>query len=183
MYHVGLPASWKHVVTQISLLEMCSACVSHFPSTFQLEPCIEKPYAIIFATSPGAQRACTFFSNLWSPHWLHDHVVHQKKKLMKNGRPVKKNGKCVWLLPKYTRKFVHTVPNTNRKITCMGGTQIIDRFWRHLRSFLRNRAFAVGSNSLAIRVKSAQWTYWHRNESMWKATGHLLRKQHNPITA
>ena len=67
LYHVGLPASWKHVVTQISLFEMCSACVSHFPSTFQLEPCIEKPYAIIFATSPGAHRACIFFSNLWAP--------------------------------------------------------------------------------------------------------------------
>ena len=30
---------------------------------------------------------------------LHDHVVHKKKKLMKNGRQVKKNGRPVWLKP------------------------------------------------------------------------------------
>ncbi|CAK0828144.1 unnamed protein product, partial [Prorocentrum cordatum] len=78
---------------------------------------------------------------------LHDHVVHQRKRLMKNGMPVKKNGR-----------------------------QIIDRFWQHLRGFIKARKSSVGSVSLNARVPSAQWAYWHANEDLWLETGKMFSR-------
>ena len=104
---------------------------------------------------------------------LHDHVVHQKKRLMKNGRPVKVHGKTVWKKPCYAMKFTHALPN-GRKIVRKGGTQIIDRFWSHLRTFMRNRSTSVGSAAIKARIRSAQWDYWHRDADAWLATGEML---------
>ena len=108
---------------------------------------------------------------------LHDHVVHQTKKQMKNGKPVKKHGRYVWIRPKFTKTFVHKLPS-NESVKCKGGTQIIDRFWQHLRSFLKYRSLNVGSQAFATRVKSAQWAYWHRTDDLWKATGAMIKKLH-----
>ena len=90
---------------------------------------------------------------------LHDHVVHQKKQLVNNGKVVKKKGKVVWVRPQYTKVFSHTLPN-GRKLKCKGDTQIIDRFWRFLRAFFIGRNSRVGSAALNARVRSAQWAYW-----------------------
>ncbi|CAE8680848.1 unnamed protein product [Polarella glacialis] len=106
---------------------------------------------------------------------LHDHVVHMKKKLVVNGKVVKKNGLCVWIKPKYTKKFIHTLPS-GKKITRMGGTQIIDRFWSHLRGFMKSRQVKVGSAKTSVRTRSAQWDYWRRGEDLWLETGKMLKR-------
>ena len=105
----------------------------------------------------------------------HDHVVHQKKRLMKNGKVVKKCGKAVWIKPSYTKTFTHKA-QSGKAVMCKGGTQVIDRLWQHLRSYLKHRAYAVHSRSMAIRIRSAQWAYWHRNDDLWMETGNILRR-------
>ena len=42
------------------------------------------------------------------------------------------NGVTTWVKPKYTRVVTHTLPS-GEKVTVKAGTQIIDRFWSHLR--------------------------------------------------
>ncbi|CAK0830442.1 unnamed protein product [Prorocentrum cordatum] len=106
---------------------------------------------------------------------LHDHVVHQRKRLVKNGKPVKKNGRQVWVKPTYAKKFQHKLPG-GRVLKCKGGTQIIDRFWQHLRGFIKTRKSSVGSVSLNARVRSAQWAYWHANEDLWLETGKMFSR-------
>ena len=103
----------------------------------------------------------------------HDHVVHKKRQLMKNGKPVKRHGKTVWLNSQYTKTFTHKT-QTGRKIMCKGGTQIIDRFWQHIRRYLKCRSHPVGSAAMATRIRSAQWAYWHRGDDLWLETGQML---------
>ncbi|CAK9043074.1 Uncharacterized protein SCF082_LOCUS24686 [Durusdinium trenchii] len=38
------------------------------------------------------------------------------------------------------------------------------------------RGKAVGSAILARKVRAAQWTYWHRTQNLWAATGHMLEE-------
>lgn len=106
---------------------------------------------------------------------VHDHVVHKKTKLKVNGKFVKKDGKFVWIKPAYVQVFKHKVAG-GRTITCKGGTQIIDRFWRSLRSFLLCRKGKVGSQELRRRIRSAQWAYWHAGKDQWLETGRMLQR-------
>ena len=105
----------------------------------------------------------------------HDHVVHKTRKLVRNGKPVKKNGRFVWIKPQYTKTFTHTAASS-KKFKCKGGTQVIDCFWRHLHGYLKHRSFAVRSLQFATRVRSAQWAYWHRHDDLWLETGKMLRR-------
>ncbi|CAE8603513.1 unnamed protein product, partial [Polarella glacialis] len=106
---------------------------------------------------------------------LHDHVVHMNKKLVMNVKVVKKNGRCVWIKPKYTKKFTRLLPS-GKKIIRMGGAQIIDRFWSHLRGSMKSRQVKVGSAQTSVRIRSAQWDYWHRDEDLWVETGKMLKR-------
>ena len=109
------------------------------------------------------------------PGMLHDHVVHQKKKLTdKDGKSVKRDGKHVWIQPKYTRTLTHVIPGTKKKLHCVGGTQVIDRFWQHLKSYTKCRAGRVGSMMLRDRIRSAQWAHWYRMRDLWAKTGEML---------
>ena len=105
----------------------------------------------------------------------HDHVVHMKKKLKVNGKFVKRDGKFVWIKPHYTKIITHTLEN-GVTLTVKGGTQIIDRFWRSLREFLRGRKGRVGSMMLRRRIRSAQWDHWQQNKCRWGMTGVMLRE-------
>lgn len=100
------------------------------------------------------------------PGVLHTWVVHKKKR-------IKIAGRWTWVRPNYVKLFTHTLPDGS-KLTVKGGTQIIDRFWSHLRSHLGHRNRRPGSASLARRIRSAQWTYWHRGEDLWLKTGEML---------
>ena len=93
---------------------------------------------------------------------------------MRNGRPVKKDGKNVWVKPKYVKMYKHTMKD-GTKVVVKCGTQIIDRFWRSVRSYLKCRSFAVGSRRMAARVRACQWSYWNKNQDIWKMTGELLQ--------
>ncbi|CAE8593499.1 unnamed protein product [Polarella glacialis] len=98
-----------------------------------------------------------------------------KKKLAVNGKVVKKNGQCVWIRPKYTKKFTRELP-AGKKIIRMGGAQIIDRFWSHLRGFMEFRQVKVGSAQTSVRTRSAQWDYWRRDQDLWVETGKRLKR-------
>ena len=110
------------------------------------------------------------------PGVIHDAVIHQTKKLVgKDGKPVKKNGRFVWVKPKYAKVFKHKLPG-GKTVKVVGGTQIIDRFWRTLREHLKNRPKVVGSATLRRRVRSCQWAFWQRGQDPWAATGAMLRE-------
>ena len=57
---------------------------------------------------------------------LHDNVVHKKKK-------VTVKGKTAWVKPHYTRICSHALPD-GQTTKVVAGTQIIDRFWQHVRT-------------------------------------------------
>ena len=98
------------------------------------------------------------------PGVVHDYVVH---KLKKNKRGTK-------MRAKYVQLFWHKIEG--KTIYTKGGTQIIDRCWRHIREHVGSRSSATsGEERLDARVRSAQWTYWHRNQDHWLETGKMLR--------
>ena len=98
---------------------------------------------------------------------LHDNVVHKKKKVIVKGKPV-------WVKPHYTKMWKHRLPD-GKSVTVKAGTQIIDRFWGHLRTYLKHAPRKVGSMALARKIRAAQWTYWHRTQNFWIATGQMLQ--------
>ena len=102
------------------------------------------------------------------PGVAHYNVVHKKKKIMVDGKPT-------WVRPHYTKVFKHKLPS-GKTIQVKSGTQIIDRFWGHLRAYLKHAPRKVGSISLLRKVRAAQWTYWHRGTNLWTATGRMLAK-------
>ena len=102
------------------------------------------------------------------PGVLHDNVVHNKKKVTVKGTQV-------WVNPKYTKEWTHQLPN-GKKLKVKAGTQLIDRFWGHLRAYLKHAPRKVGSSTLAAKVRAAQWTYWHRTQNLWTATGQTLKE-------
>ena len=107
---------------------------------------------------------------------LHDHVVHKVQRLKKDGQFVKTpQGKNIWLRPRFAKEFAHKLAS-GRIVKVMGGTQIIDRFWRHLRAYSVGRSAPVGSKALRVRVRSAQWAYWHRGQDLWLETGRMLQR-------
>ena len=100
------------------------------------------------------------------PGVLHDNVVHKKKK-------IQVNGKNVWVRPHYTKICSHTLPS-GKKLKVKSGTQIIDRIWGHIRSYLKYTPRNVGSKDLERKIRSAQWTHWHKDCNQWEATGSMV---------
>ncbi|CAK0830227.1 unnamed protein product, partial [Prorocentrum cordatum] len=88
------------------------------------------------------------------PKVLHDNVVHMKKK-------VTLRGVARWIKPKYSEVVAHRLP-TGEQMYTKSGTQIIDRFWSHLRKHLQSRTHRVGTLAATRRIRSAQWTYWNK---------------------
>ena len=86
---------------------------------------------------------------------------------------MKKDGKPVWVKPKYTKVFQHKLPN-GKKLLVKGGTQIVDRLWQFIRQYNRHRSARVGSPALRTRIRSAQWAYWMRGSDLWLKTGEML---------
>ena len=105
------------------------------------------------------------------PAVIHDNVVHAKKRCLVGG-------KVVWIKPCFTKVVTHTLPD-GKTLRVKAGTQIVDRFWRHLRSFLEGNSLKVNSAVIRARVRSAQWVYWYRNEDLWAHTGKLLKGLHS----
>lgn len=83
-------------------------------------------------------------------------------------------GKATWVKPRYTKIWTHILPN-GRKLKVKAGTQIIDRFWGHLRTYLKHAARKVGSSTLTRKIKAAQWTYWYGRQHAWMATASMLK--------
>ena len=127
------------------------------------------------------------------PDVLHCNVVHQKKKIQINGKAVfsKANmihslvchalemscGKCTGKVGQaalHHKVYDLNLPDGSR-LKVKSGTQIIDRFWGHLRNYLKNSGRIPGSAALTRKVRAAQFTYWHRSHNMWQATGTMLR--------
>lgn len=104
------------------------------------------------------------------PGVIHDRVIHMKKKTTVKG-------KVVWVSPKYVQLFTHTLPG-GKKIRVKGGTQIIDRFWSQLRTYMGKSPGKPGSVALRRRVRSAQWAYWNKGADHWLKTGEMLQALH-----
>ena len=83
-------------------------------------------------------------------------------------------GQTVWVIPKYSEIKKHILPD-GQNLFVKTGTQIIDRFWSHLRTHLGRRAHKVNNRSMWRRVRSAQWTYWEKGQDLWVRTGEMLR--------
>ena len=108
------------------------------------------------------------------PGMLHDHVIHKKKKMKtRDGRLVRRDGKPVWIKPRYTNIFHHKIAN-GKTLTVVGGTQIIDRAWAFLRDRLRHKYGKPRSEQVQKYVRAAQWCYWNRDEDLWIKTGEML---------
>ena len=60
----------------------------------------------------------------------HDNVVHKRKK-------VQVRGKTMWIKPHYTKVCSHKLPD-GKVLKVKAGTQIVDRFWGHLRSYVKH---------------------------------------------
>ena len=72
-----------------------------------------------------------------------------------------------WVKPHYTKVYTIKLPD-RRRLRVKSGTQVIDRFWGTLRSFLKNSSRVPGSRQLVRKIRSA------RNSNMWKATGRMI---------
>ena len=101
------------------------------------------------------------------PGVIHDNVVHKKKKICVNG-------KQRWVRPHYMKSFTHVLPN-GKKIRVKAGTQVIDQFWGHVRAYLKHSPRQVGSCKLRRKIRAAQWTYWHKGNNFWSATGKMVQ--------
>ena len=97
------------------------------------------------------------------PGVMHTWVVHKKKR-------VKIGGKWRGIKPKFVKLHTHYLPPKGRKLVVKAGTQIIDRFWSHLRTHLGTGPRKPGTVSLRRRIRSAQWTYWYRGHDLWEKT-------------
>ena len=102
------------------------------------------------------------------PGVLHDNIVHKKKRIMVAG-------KATWVKPRYTKKWTHTLPG-GKKLHVRAGTQIIDRFWGHLRTYLKHAPRKVGSATLMRKIRAAQWTYWYSKKNAWTSTATMVRE-------
>ena len=101
------------------------------------------------------------------PGVIHDRVVHCKKR-------VRKNGKLVWLQPKYVTLVKHVVPKTKRKLTVKSGTQVVDRCWRFLKDRVQiNQHCRAGSKLLRAKLRAAQYEYWYKNCDLWVKCGEI----------
>ena len=62
------------------------------------------------------------------------------------------------------------------KLYVKTGTQVMDRFWRHLREHLGSMKKKPGSARLRRRIRSAQFTYWYKGQDLWLKTGDMLEE-------
>lgn len=101
------------------------------------------------------------------PGVIHDNVVHKKKKTLIKG-------KYVWVKPRYARVVKHPLLE-GCELSVTVGTQVIDRAWRHIRSYLTGRVAKPGPKVLRQRIRSAQWAYWNRDQDLWLQTGNMFQ--------
>ena len=99
---------------------------------------------------------------------VHDRVVHKKTK-------AEIRGKTVWVQPKYVEMKTHKLPG-GKTLKVKTGTQVIDRAWRFIKDRLKNCSAMPGSRTLAVKIRSAQWSYWHRDDDQWTAAGEMLQR-------
>ena len=98
---------------------------------------------------------------------VHDSVVHQKKR-------IKKQGKWVWTKPSFVKVKTHNLPG-GKKVTVKCGTQHIDRCWKFIKERLaKGPNVRAGSATIYRKIRSAQYEYWHRGDDMWVCTGQLV---------
>ena len=98
------------------------------------------------------------------PGIMHDYVVHKPKKRI-GGKPMR---------AKYVQFFSHQMDGN--VVYTKGGTQIIDRCWRHIREHVGTRSSSSsGIRLFEARVRSAQWMYWKRGQDLWMETGQMLK--------
>ena len=102
------------------------------------------------------------------PGVAHYNVIHKKKKILQGG-------KYIWVKPHYTKVYKHKLP-CGKSVQVKSGTQIIDRFWQHLRAYLKYASRKVASPVLIRKIRAAQWTYWHKNQDGWTALANMLRE-------
>ena len=76
--------------------------------------------------------------------------------------------------PHFTKVFNLKVPGGG-KLRVKSGTQIIDRFWGHVRAHAKYAPRVPGNQVLRRKIRSAQFTYWHKNQNAWKATAKMLQ--------
>ena len=79
----------------------------------------------------------------------------------------------MWVRPKYVKVVQHNIPGTKKKVWVKAGTQIIDRFWQHLRSHLKHIGRIPGNKAMTRKIRTAQWTYWMKGKDLWAETGKM----------
>ena len=95
---------------------------------------------------------------------VHDYVVHKLRK-SKNGKKMR---------ARYVQLFAHQIDG--KTVYTKGGTQIIDRCWRHIRKHIGTRSASVsGAMLYNARVRSAQWCFWHMGQDLWAKTGEMFK--------
>ncbi|CAE7406455.1 unnamed protein product [Symbiodinium sp. CCMP2456] len=102
------------------------------------------------------------------PGLLHANVVHKKKRVMLKGQ-------VRWIKPHFTKVYDLKLPEGG-KLRVKSGTQIIDRFWGHVRSYIRRAPRKPGNPVLRRKLRAAQFTYWNKGRNAWKAVGDMLLK-------
>ncbi len=65
----------------------------------------------------------------------------------------------------------------HKKVKVKAGTQVIDRRWRHIKSFLEGRSNKVGSIFLKKHVRFAQWVYRNRDKDLWAECARVVSSQ------
>eukprot|EP00972_Heterocapsa_arctica_P057142 8431848-Heterocapsa_arctica.AAC.1 len=77
--------------------------------------------------------------------------------------------------PKYVETKTHKLPD-GKSLKVKTGTQVIDRAWRFIKDRLVNCSAMPGSRDLMVKIRAAQWSYWHRNDDMWAAAGEMIQR-------
>ncbi|CAK0840716.1 unnamed protein product [Prorocentrum cordatum] len=102
------------------------------------------------------------------PGVLHDDVARVKKK-------VAKQGSTIWIQSKFSNMVNHEFPS-GETVRVKSGTQIMNRFWSHLRTHFGKRTRRVDTIAMRRRVRSAQWTHWNKGRDLWARTGDMLQE-------
>ena len=97
-----------------------------------------------------------------------DRAVHKKTKAEVRGR-------TVWVKPKYLETKTHKLPG-GQTLKVKTGTQAIGRAWQFIKDRLKKCSAMPGSRTLAVKIRSAQWSYWHRDDDQWTAAGEMLQR-------
>ena len=84
----------------------------------------------------------------------------------------------VWVKPHYTKVYNLKLPN-KKTLKVKSGTQIIDRFWGHVRTHIKHTSRAPGNLILRRKIRAAQFTYWFRTKNAWTSAGVMLEALFN----